>query len=144
MRRKCPEPPFFGYALPPGNCNFLTMGRYEDLRVWQLAHALSQRIKAVARTFPSHERYELTSQLRRAARSVPANLVEGSGLQGPRAFAKHVRIAIGSLREVEYFLLEAREDGYIQQPLHGELVAEVRHVRILHFKLLKALQRAAE
>jgi four helix bundle protein len=119
------------------------MGRYEDLRVWQLAHALSQRIKAVTLTFPGHERYELTSQLRRAVRSVPANLVEGSGLQGPRAFAKHVRIAIGSLREVDYFLLEAREDGYIDQPSYEELVAEVRHVRVLHFRLLKALQRAA-
>jgi four helix bundle protein len=120
------------------------MARYEDLRVWQLSHALSQRVKALTSKFPAAERFELTSQLRRAIRSVPANLVEGSGLQGPKAFARHVRIALGSLREAEYLLLEAYQDGYINETQHREVVDQVAHVRILMFRLLKSLERAAK
>ena len=120
------------------------MARYQDLRVWQLSHALAQRVKALTKTFPASERYELTSQLRRAIRSVPANLVEGSGLQGPKAFARHVRIALGSLREAEYLLLEAQEEGYITAGIYTELLGDVRHVRILMFRLLRSLEAAAK
>ena len=119
------------------------MARYEDLRVWQLSHALAQRVKALTNTFPAHERYELTSQLRWAIRSVPANIVEGSGLRGPKAFARHVRIALGSLREAEYLLLEAHGDGYVSDVVFAELKGEVRHVRILMFHLLKSLEAAS-
>jgi four helix bundle protein len=120
------------------------MSRYEDLLVWRLSYALSQRVKALTAKFPSHERFELTSQLRRAVLSVPANLVEGSGLKGPTGFARHVRIALGSLREVEYLLLEAHSDGYITQTEHEELRSDTRHVRILMFRLLRSLERATK
>jgi four helix bundle protein len=115
------------------------MSRYEDLRVWRLAHALSQRVKTATGRFPPEERFELTSQLRRAIRSVPANIVEGSGLGGPRQFARHVRIALGSLREAHYFLLEANEDGYLPEREHGEICDQILHLRILMFRLLKSL-----
>ena len=120
------------------------MARYEDLLVWRLSYALSQRVKSLTKKFPAHERFELTSQLRRAARSVPANLVEGSGLKGPKAFARHVRISLGSLREVEYLLLEAQSDGYITDAEYNELRADIRHVRILMFRLLRSLERASK
>ena len=94
--------------------------------------------------FPAEERYELTSHLRRAIRSVPANIVEGSGLGGPRQFARHIRIALASLREAHYFLLEAREDGYLSVHEHDEICDEARHVRVLMFRLLKSLGSKSE
>ena len=119
------------------------MARYEDLKVWQLSHQLALEARGLALRFPREERYELTSQLRRALLSVPANLVEGSGLWGPKGFLRHVRIAIGSLREVEYLLRFAHDASYIDDQLFGELTARVGHVRILLHRLAKSLGRAA-
>jgi four helix bundle protein len=116
---------------------------YEDLKVWQAAHQLNLDISAVTRGFPRHERFELTSQLRRAVRSVPANLVEGHGLFGTRNFLRHVRIAQGSLAEVDYLLRNARDEGYLK---HGEwegLPERVWGLRAGLIALSKSLEKAA-
>ena len=119
------------------------MSRYEDLIVYQLARKLSARVRAITKRFPRDERFELTSQLRRAVRSVPTNIAEGSGHQGPRAFARYVRIALGSLRETESLLGDACDDGYLQEEEHVSVRDDIRHLRILTFRLLRALEKAA-
>jgi len=119
------------------------MSRYEDLIVYQMARKLSARVRAITREFPKDERFELTSQLRRAVRSVPNNIAEGSGRRRPRAFAQFVRIALGSLRETEHLLSEAFEDGYLKEQDHVSLRDDIRHLRILTFRLLRALEKAA-
>ena len=123
--------------------NVAEVSRYEDLIVWQLADRLSARVRSAAKSFPKEERFELTTQLRRAVRSIPANIVEGSGQKGPRAFARYVRMALGSLRETEYWLKEACEDGYLAKDVHESLRGDIRHLRILTFRLLRGLERKA-
>jgi four helix bundle protein len=118
------------------------MAKYEDLRVWRYSHELASKVRRITWAFPREERFELASQLRRAALSVPTNLVEGSGLRGPRPFLRHVRIAIGSLREVEYLLRVARDDGYISESSSEALGKEVEVVRVMLHSLAKALERA--
>jgi len=120
------------------------MARYQELKVWQLAHQLAREVRAIVRRFPAEERFELASQLRRAVLSVPTNIVEGSGLRGPRGFLRHIRIAIGSLREVTYLLLYAKDDGYITESKYRDLEDQTRHVRILLHRLAKALERATQ
>lgn len=135
---------FFWFEFPSGKQYRRRMPRpYEDLKVWQAAHQLNLDISAASRGFPRHERFELTSQLRRAARSVPTNLVEGHGLFGSRYFLKHVRIAQGSLAEVDYLLLNARDEGYLKTDDWKGLSERVWGLRAGLVALAKSLEKAA-
>ena len=78
---------------------------YRDLHVWQKGIALVVESYWLARQLPKDERFELSSQLRRAAVSVPANIAEGCGVSSRRGYIHHLRVARGSLMEVETLLL---------------------------------------
>jgi len=75
--------------------------KYSDLLVWQKAMDLVTSIYVVTSSFPSDERFGLTSQIRRAAVSIPSNIAEGHGRKSSRAFLNHLSIALGSLMELE-------------------------------------------
>jgi four helix bundle protein len=88
---------------------------YERLKAWEHAHRLYVAVHKATKAWPRDERYELTSQVRRAAFSVPANIAEGAGKLGPKEFRKGLDIAHGSLYELSYALHAAREFGYLSQ-----------------------------
>ncbi|MBU4376290.1 MAG: four helix bundle protein [Candidatus Omnitrophica bacterium] len=77
---------------------------YKKLIVWQKADELAHQIYSETKKFPKDELYGLTSQLRRAAVSVPTNIVEGTGRQGKNELKQFTNIALGSLAETEYLL----------------------------------------
>jgi four helix bundle protein len=85
---------------------------YKNLRVWKKADELALKIYKITCNFPKDETYGLTSQLRRAALSIPTNMVEGYSRKGDKELARFVNISIGSLAEVEYLLSFARRLGY--------------------------------
>jgi four helix bundle protein len=85
----------------------------EDLEVFKLAHGLVLKVYAVTRTFPREETFGLAVQLRRAATSVVANLVEGAGRLNRAEYRQFVGIARGSAAEASYHLLVARDLDYI-------------------------------
>jgi four helix bundle protein len=76
------------------------MRPYEDLRAWQLAHELVLAVYRSTRTWPSTERYALSSQARRAAFSVAANIVEGAANGGQKEFRRFLDMSIGSISEL--------------------------------------------
>src|SRR3954447_97767 len=78
---------------------------YRDLRIWQEAMALAERCYALTREFPREEMFGQTSQIRRAAVSVAANIAEGHGREAGASFVQFLRIAQGSLKELETHLL---------------------------------------
>ncbi|PSJ65591.1 four helix bundle protein [Kumtagia ephedrae] len=80
---------------------------YRDLVVWQQAMDLAVAVYATTRTWPKEELYGLTSQVRRAAASVPANIAEGYGRENLGSYQQFLRIAQGSLKEMETHLLIA-------------------------------------
>ena len=86
---------------------------YKDLKVWQKADEFALEVYRITRHFPKDEIYGLTSQLRRAALSVPTNIVEGYARKGDKELARFVNIAIGSLAEAEYLLYFSRKLEYI-------------------------------
>jgi four helix bundle protein len=88
---------------------------FRKLLVWQRAHALVLVVYRISAAFPKHEVYGLTSQLRRASVSVPANISEGHALGSDAQFLRHLRIAQGSLAEVEYYLVLARDLDYLDE-----------------------------
>ena len=94
------------------------MRNYRDLEVWDKAHKLTLQLYQRSRSFPKEEFYGLTSQLRRSAMSVGANLAEGCGRQTTPELARFVRIAMGSASELDYHLLLAHDFGYLQSDEH--------------------------
>ena len=85
---------------------------YKDLLIWQKGMALAKLVYQVTQKFPSEERYGLTSQLRRAAVSVPSNIAEGQARRGTNEFLQFLSIAEGSLAELETQLLLSTELAY--------------------------------
>lgn len=77
---------------------------YRDLTVWQLGMDIAVRVYEVTRDFPADKKFGLTSQLRRAAASVPANIAEGHARSSTKDYVRFVAIAIGSLAETATFL----------------------------------------
>jgi len=86
---------------------------YRDLRVWQDSMALAESCYRLTRSLPKEEMYGLTSQIRRAAASVPANIAEGHGRENTRSFIQYLRVAQGSLKELETHLLLAERVGLV-------------------------------
>ena len=85
------------------------MQDFRKLAVWQRSHQLALDVYARTASFPKEELYGLTSQLRRASTSVPANIAEGCGRGGGADLARFLQIAMGSASELEYHLLLARD-----------------------------------
>ena len=86
---------------------------YKDLIVWRKAMDLAEKVYLLSRSFPREELYGLTSQIRRAAVSVPSNIAEGQARQSTAEFRNFLSIAQGSLAEVETQLLLAIRFGYL-------------------------------
>jgi len=98
------------------------MQQFRELKVWQKSHALVLNLYRLSARFPANERFGLTSQLRRAAVSVPTNIAEGTKRLGKQDYARFLNIAEGSLSETEYLVMLSSDLGYskkqeIEQPL---------------------------
>lgn len=91
------------------------MQDFKRLKVWDKAHQLTLEIYAASKRFPKDELFGLTSQIRRASSSVAANIAEGSGRRSRKEFMYFLGVAIGSVSEVEYFLILAKDLTYLDQ-----------------------------
>ena len=89
--------------------------RWRNLDVWKLADEFAVRIYQVTKNFPKDELYGITSQLRRAALSIPTNIVEGYSRRGDRELARFLDISLGSLAEVKYLLHFSKRLQYISE-----------------------------
>ena len=115
------------------------MGHYQSLHVWCRAHELALDVYKVSHGFPRSEIYGLTAQMRRAAVSIAANLAEGCGRNSDREVARFARISLGSANELDYYVLLARELGYLEATMADRILGEVRQVK----KMLAAFCAAA-
>lgn len=102
--------------------------RFLRLEVWQEGRTLYRLVSKLVRRFPKDELFGLTSQMRRAARSVSANIAEGSGRNSDADFAQFVEIAYGSAAEVASDAFLAFDEGYISEAERDELLAQVEVV----------------
>ncbi len=112
------------------------MRNYRELTAWQVAFALARRVYEMTDRFPKHEVFGLTSQLRRAAVSIPSNLAEGAGRGGKKEFAHFVTLARGSLNELETQLLLAQDLNYCTLP--DDLTQDIERL----FALLNGLRNS--
>ncbi len=106
---------------------------YRDLIVWKRAMDLAESVYRLTRAYPREELYGLTSQTRRAAVSIPANIAEGHGRGTRAAYAGFLRIARGSLREVETHLMLASRLELADRELVEQLLRDCDEIgRMLH------------
>jgi len=101
---------------------------YKDLRAWKQSVDLALEIYRETQTFPKNELYGLTSQLRRAAVSVPSNIAEGKGRSSHKKLILFLHHSRGSLLELETQLLIARELSYIKEPNVRHLLQQVENL----------------
>ncbi len=99
--------------------------KFTDLIVWQKAHQFVLAIYKMTQNFPREEVYGLTSQFRRAAVSIPANIAEGFRKKGKKDKAKFFNIAEGSLEECKYYLILTKDLGYAEVKEESDLSEEV-------------------
>lgn len=115
-------------------------GSFRGLVVWKQAMRLAKDCYFVTKAFPKEELYGLTSQLRRASVSVPANIAEGSGRGSRKDYQQFLRIALGSLREVETYVLLCLDIELVSQEQSEVLIQQVGSIS----RLLRALIRSLD
>jgi len=117
------------------------MREYKKLDVWKKSHELYMYVKKnIAIKFPPDEKFELTSQLKRAALSVPLNIVEGYGRYTDKDFARFLDNSLGAVNETDYCCYSASELKYITQQEYetiNQLIDEVRAMLIAFLKYLR-------
>lgn len=109
---------------------------FEDLVVWQKSHAWVLHVYRMSENFPAKENYALTSQLRRAAMSVPASIAAGFKKRGTRDKLRFFNIAQGSLEESRYFLILARDLGYADVREAQEKLEEVSRLLEAYYRTI--------
>lgn len=116
------------------------MKDFRSLRVWQKAHRVTLMAYRHTAGLPREERYGLTSQIRRCAGSVAANIAEGCGKRGNAEFQRFLNISSGSASELEYHVLLARDLKFLAEADYNKLHGEVVEVK----RMLAALVRRIE
>jgi len=119
--------------------------RFEKLEVWQGARLANRAIYKLARKFPKHEMFAMTSQVRRAAISISSNIAEGSGRNSDKDFAHFLEQAYGSLMETASIFYLALDEGYVSEadldPLFESLETLARRIVSLNRSLDVAVSK---
>jgi four helix bundle protein len=105
------------------------MKDFRSLKVWERSHALTLMVYKATEGFPRQEIYALTSQIQRAAVSIPANIAEGCGKDSDAELKRYFLIAMGSSSELEYLLLLARDLDYLPTESHQTMTNELVEIR---------------
>lgn len=116
------------------------MGDYRKLAVWQKSHQFVLNIYKLSANFPKDEMYGLTSQIRRAAVSIPSNIAEGSGRAGDGDLIRFLHIASGSAHEVDYQLLLVRDLGMLENDFYLQLEREIVEIKRMLGGLIHSLE----
>jgi len=116
---------------------------YRDLRVWQDAMTLAESCYSLTRTLPKEELFGMSSQIRRSATSIPANIAEGFGREQPRPFILFLRVAQGSLKELETHLLLAEKVKLASELAIAPLLMNCEGIGKMLRALIRSLQKRA-
>ena len=117
------------------------MRNYNNYKVWEKSHELVQFIyNKIAPVFPQSEMFNLTRQMKRAACSVPLNIVEGSGRNSEKDFVHFLDMSLGSILELEYCCLLAKDLCYIDIEIYKIVNGKVNDIKAMLIKLIKSIR----
>ena len=122
----------------------MEVSSYRDLKVWQAAMELAVECHRATASFPREEIYGLTSQIRRAAGSVPANIAEGHGRETTGAFVQFCRVAQGSLKELETHLILAGRLSFLDGARQEQLLTMSEATGKMIRAMIRSLQQKME
>lgn len=105
------------------------MRNFSDLEVWQASVLFVQKIYSVTKTFPSDERFGLSSQMNRAVTSIPSNIAEGCSRTSQRDFSRFLQISLGSAFELETQIEIAKLIGYINESSCEKIILEIHSIQ---------------
>jgi four helix bundle protein len=114
---------------------------FKELKVWQKAHILVLQVYKITQNFPARELYCLTSQMRRAAISIAANIVEGKKRNTANDFAHFINMADTSLEELKYYFILSKDLEYISTEKMNVLMSMAEEVGLMLNGLEKVLQK---
>ncbi len=114
--------------------------RWEKLEIWKISDDLAFRIYQITKEFPKEEMYGIISQLRRAALSIPTNIVEGYSRKGDKELSHFINICLGSLAETKYLLYFSYRLDYINLVEYTELRAGYEALGKKLWKFYKTIQ----
>ena len=117
------------------------MKNFRDIKVWHKAHNLTLKVYKITETFPREEIYGLTSQVRRAAASIPTNIAEGSGRSSDAELARFLEIAFGSTSEVEYLLLLSKDLSLLDTSTYERINDEVIEIKRMLATFIKTIRK---
>lgn len=101
----------------------MKLGRdYKKIRAWQIADKLAIEVYKLTREFPRSEQFGLVAQMRRAAVSVAANIVEGASRRHTREYLQFLYVSLGSLNELEYYFRFSKEVEYIRDGVYEDMI----------------------
>lgn len=116
------------------------MQNFKDLIVWQKAHENALLVYNHTKGFPKEEQFGITSQIRRAAVSIPANIAEGCGKSTRKDFANYLQTSLGSVQEVEYLLLLSFELVYLKKDDYTKLNSLNNEIKAMLIALIKKVR----
>lgn len=116
------------------------MKDFRNLAVWERSHKLTLLIYAATKSFPKEEMFGLTSQIRRACSSIPANIAEGCGKGTDADFSRFLQIAFGSACELEYHLMLSHELSYLPASQYAVLNDELISIKRMLASLISKLK----
>ena len=116
------------------------MRPHEKLDVWKMSVEMVTKVYEYTKAFPADERFGLTSQIRRAAVSIPANIAEGAARQHDKEFLQFLFVAQGSASELETELLIAQNLGYLHPERSKELYEEINTIARMIVGLAKSVK----
>ena len=117
------------------------MQNFKDLLIWQEAHQLTLKIYESSRSFPKEETFDITSQLRRAATSIPCNIAEGCGRYTQKDFANFLQIALCSTNETDYLTLLAKDLNYLTEDKFSTLQDQLNKIRAMNINLIEKVRK---
>jgi len=113
---------------------------YRDLLVWQAAMEMAATCYELTKDFPKAEVYGMTSQIRRASTSVAANIAEGYGRENTGSYVQFLRVAQGSLKELETLVILSQKVGLMAEYAASRLLAQADEVGKMLRSLIRRLQ----
>ena len=116
------------------------MRNFKKYDIWQISHDLVLKVYKITASFPASEKYQLISQLQRAAYSIPSNFSEGCGRDSDKDFNRFVQIALGSAHELEYFFILAKDLSFISREDYESLDYQVNEIKKKLYNLSQKLK----
>lgn len=117
------------------------MQNFKELLLWQEAHQLTLSVYEATKVFPKEELFGVTSQIRRAAVSIPCNIAEGCGRFTSKDFANFLQISLGSTNETDYLTLLAKDLNYLQQSEFDTLQEKINKIRAMNINLVNKVRK---